>query len=343
MANLLEDLVNPENFHGPVDISGFDTSHLMDDLKQMYLIRRAEEIIGDNVVNGTIKCPCHLGIGQEATAVGLSRYLRSSDRVFGGHRSHTHYLGLRGDVYKLFAETLGKIDGCSKGMGGSMHLYDPTIGFGGSVPIVGASVPIAVGAGLAAKKDDTGDLAVSYLGDSACEEGAVQESFNLASLMKLPVIFVVENNLFASHMHIDLRQPSNSTARFAESHGIPYKVIDGNNITDIYKTAKVAVEHCREGKGPYFIESMTYRWRGHVGPREDTDVGVKRADDLSKWKKRDPIRRLKDALINNNDISEHAFSDITNFINKELDDLWSKALDAPYPPDSLLKESVYNS
>ena len=99
-------------------------------------------------------------------------------------------------------------------------------------------------------------------------------------------------------MHIDLRQPHNSTARFAEAHGIPFKVIDGNNLTDIYEASEEAVKHCREDKGPYFIEAMTYRWRGHVGPREDIDVGVKRKDDLNKWKKRDPIRRLKDSLIN---------------------------------------------
>ena len=341
MANLLGDLVNPDKYQEPINISGFDTNYLIDDLKQIYVIRRVEEIIGDNIVTGVIKCPCHLGIGQEATAVGLSRYLRSSDRVFGGHRSHTHYLGLRGSVYKLFAETLGKLDGCSKGMGGSMHLYDPSIGFGGSVPIVGASVPIATGAALAAKKDNVGDIAVSYLGDSACEEGAVQESFNLASIMKLPIIFVVENNLFASHMHIDLRQPHNSTARFAEAHGIPFKVIDGNNLTDIYEASQEAVKHCRENKGPYFIEAMTYRWRGHVGPREDTDVGVKRKDDLNTWKKRDPIRRLKDSLINKNVLSENDFNEITKLIDKNLDEQWQKALDAPYPPKSLLTEIVY--
>jgi TPP-dependent pyruvate/acetoin dehydrogenase alpha subunit len=341
MTNSLGDLVNPDKYQEPINILNFDSKALIDDLKQMYLIRRAEEIIADNIVNGTITCPCHLGIGQEATAVGLSRYLRSSDRVFGGHRSHTHYLGLRGSVYKLFAETLGKLDGCSKGMGGSMHLYDPSIGFGGSVPIVGASVPIATGAALAAKKDKLGDIAVSYLGDSACEEGAVQESFNLASIMKLPIIFVVENNLFASHMHIDLRQPHNSTSRFAEAHGIPFKVIDGNNLTDIYEASEEAVKHCREDKGPYFIEAMTYRWRGHVGPREDIDVGVKRKDDLNKWKKRDPIRRLKDSLINKNVLSEDDFNEITKLIDKDLDEQWLKALSALYPPESLLTEIVY--
>ncbi|MDA9945246.1 thiamine pyrophosphate-dependent dehydrogenase E1 component subunit alpha [Schleiferiaceae bacterium] len=343
MAILPKNLVNPEYYWDPINISGLDTNYLIDDLKQMYIIRRAEEIIGDNIVNGNIKCPCHLGIGQEATAVGLSRYLRPSDRVFGGHRSHTHYLALRGSTYKLFAETLGKLDGCSKGMGGSMHLYDPSIGFGGSVPIVGASVPIATGAALAAQKDNKGDIAVSYLGDSACEEGAVQESFNLASLMKLPVIFVVENNFFASHMHIDLRQSSNSTARFAEAHGIPFKIIDGNNLSEVYKVSNEAVKHCRENKGPYFIESITYRWRGHVGPREDTDVGVKRKDDLDKWKQRDPIRRLKEALINENIFTQKDFVNMTSRINKELDEKWEQALRAAYPPKSLLTEIVYKS
>lgn len=341
MKNQLHDLVNPDKFQDSLNIEGFDDGILIDDLKQMYIIRRAEEIIAENIVNGTVKCPCHLGIGQEATAVGLSRFLRNSDRVFGGHRSHTHYLGLKGSVYKLFAETLGKLDGCSKGMGGSMHLYAPEVGFGGSVPIVGASVPIATGAALAAKKDKSDDIAVSYLGDSACEEGAVQESFNLASVLKLPIIFVVENNLFASHMHINERQPLNSTARFAEAHGIPWKVIDGNDLTEIYNVSEEAVKHCRTNKGPYFIEAVTYRWRGHVGPREDTDVGVKRKDDLNKWKKRDPIRRLKDSLIEYKFISENDFLKMKEEINQDLSGQWKKALNAPYPPNEFLTEITY--
>ena len=226
-------------------------------------------------------------------------------------------------------------------MGGSMHLFDPEVGFGGSVPIVGASVPIATGSALAAKKDGFGDIAVSYLGDSACEEGAVQESFNLASIMKLPVIFVVENNLFASHMHIELRQPLNSTSRFAKAHGIPFEVIDGNNLTKIYKASEKAVEHCRNNKGPFFIEALTYRWRGHVGPREDVDVGVKRKDDLVKWKKRDPIKRLKESLINVNAITAAEFENIKNQIDVDLNKNWKKALKSAYPDVELLTKIVY--
>lgn len=339
--NYFDKLVDSNNFQGELNISGFDPNYLIDDLKQMYIIRRVEEIIAENINLGIVKCPCHLGIGQEATAVGLSRFLRPSDRVFGSHRSHTHYLGLKGSEFKLFAEILGKVEGCSKGMGGSMHLYDPSIGFGGSVPIVGASVPIATGAALAAKRDKSSDIAVSYLGDSACEEGAVQESFNLASIMGLPVLFVVENNLFASHMHIDQRQPYGSTARFAEAHRIPFLVIDGNNLTEIYKASEEATKYCREDNGPFFIEAVTYRWRGHVGPREDIDVGVKRKDDLDQWKRRDPIRRLKDSLINENLFSEADFDKMTKQIDLKLDTYWEMALKSPYPPQELLLDTVY--
>lgn len=342
IMNLSEELLNPEKLTSDLIISGLNHKHLIEDLQQIYTIRRVEEIIGDNVANGTIKCPCHLGIGQEAIAVGLSRFLRPSDKVFGGHRSHTHYLGLGGSIYKLFAEVLGKYDGCSKGMGGSMHLYDPSVGFSGSVPIVGASVPIAVGAALALKKDKSNDVSVSYLGDSACEEGSVQESFNLASVMELPVLFVVENNLFASHMHINLRQPYSSTARFAVAHNIPFNIIDGNDLTEIYKAAKQAINHCRKKRKPYFIEAITYRWRGHVGPREDIDVGVKRKDDLSKWKKRDPLKRLKESLIKEKIMTENNFEEMKNKIDLNLHDLWEKALNASYPKEELLTNIVYS-
>ena len=180
----------------------------------MITIRTAEERLGELVENGDVVCPAHLAVGQEAIPVGVSHYLRPTDRVFGGHRSHGHYLGLGGGLYQLFAEVLGRSDGCSGGMGGSMHLYAPDVGFMGSVPIVAATVPIAVGAGLAAKKDGANAVAVTYFGDGAVEEGVIHESLNLAAHMKLPVLFVCENNFYASHMDIRQRQPGDRTARF---------------------------------------------------------------------------------------------------------------------------------
>src|SRR5690606_8272404 len=160
--------------------------------------------------------------------------------------------------------------GCSKGMGGSMHLYAKEHGFWGSVPIVGATISMAVGAGLAAQMDKPDrkdmDVGVAYFGDGAAEEGVLHESLNFAAKFKVPVIFVCENNLFSSHLHILLRQPKDKVARYAESHDVNVEVVDGNDIEAVSKAAKRLVDAARNGEGPGFLEAVTYRWRGHVGP-----------------------------------------------------------------------------
>ncbi len=186
----LGDLIDPNRYHEPIDLKNASPAALIQQLKMMVLIRKAEEKIADGVTAGKLRCPCHLGIGQEAIAVGISAKLRATDRVFGGHRSHPHYLALGGSLYGLFAETLGRETGCSKGMGGSMHLYAEDKGFVGSVPIVAATVPLAVGAALAAQKDKRGNIGVSYFGDGSAEEGDVHESLNFASVIRLPMLFV---------------------------------------------------------------------------------------------------------------------------------------------------------
>jgi len=338
LPNGLED---PNRYHEPLDVSGRDSSVLLQQLHLMLTIRRAEEIIGEMVTAGVVKCPAHLGIGQEAVAVGVSRWLRSTDRIFGAHRSHSHFLALGAPVTQLFAEILGRVTGASRGMGGSMHIYSREHGFQGSVPIVAASVPIATGAGLAAKMDGNGDVAVSYFGDGAMEEGAVHESLNLASTMQLPVIFVCENNFFASHMHIDIRQPANSIARFAKAHNIPSYVVDGNNVLTVNDAAQEAVCRGREGGGPSFIEAVTYRWRGHVGPREDLDVGVKRSDDIGLWKKRDPIARLVNGLLRSGSLSPQVYEEIQDRVETEIHEAWRMAKSAPFPDASSLLDWVY--
>ena len=267
----LGSLGNPSNFHEPIDISEFNEKRFISALKLMKLIRRSEEILGENVENGLIKCPCHLSIGQEAIPVGISQFLNSRDYVFGNHRSHGHFLALTKDVHGLFAETLGKVSGSSKGMGGSMHVIGKDYGFHGSVPIVSATIPVSVGAGLTAKLKQNKSVSVSYFGDGTTEEGTFHESLNLAAYYKLPTLFVCENNLFSSHMHINERQPFDSVARFADIHNIPSDSIDGNNLTEVMKVAKKAINYIRNGSGPFFIEAVTYRWRGHVGPDENVN------------------------------------------------------------------------
>ena len=274
-------LADSAALHGPLQfLDGDDAASFVPAVARMLRIRLTEEKIGEGVADGTIKCPCHLAIGQEAAALGVALHLRKTDRAFGAHRSHAHFLAMGGSLHGLFAEVLGKDTGVSRGMGGSMHLLAREDGFFGSVPIVGATIPIAVGAGLAAKMDGTGDIAVSFFGDGATEEGAFHESMNLARVLDAPVLFACENNMYSSHLHIDLRQPSNSVARYATAHGVPSIVVDGNDVVAVARAVGEALVTMRAGGGPFMIECVTYRWRGHVGHREDEDVGVLRKHDL---------------------------------------------------------------
>jgi TPP-dependent pyruvate/acetoin dehydrogenase alpha subunit len=343
MHYLLGELANPEKFHGPISIGEFQPSALRDFIKQMLMIRCAEEQIGKEIISGSVKCPCHLAIGQEAVAVALSPHVHKGDKVFGTHRSHAHYLALGGDLYKLFAEILGKDEGCSRGMGGSMHLIDKANHLYGTVPIVGATIPIATGAGLAAKMSAKQEVSVSFFGDGASEEGVLHESLNLASNMNLPVIFICENNFFSSHLHINLRQPSDSIARFAQAHSIACEIVDGNDVIALHNCYESAFRKCRNGKGPFFIEAVTYRWRGHVGPSEDIDVGVSREDDLGKWKKRDPIARLYDGMVKSGIPNLPDTGQLMEEERVKVQKLWEKALQAPYPPDESLLARVYGS
>ena len=335
-------LGDPEQLNGAIDLHDYPKDRLVKALHDMMLIRVVEEVIAEMVIAGDVKCPAHLTIGQEAAAVGVAANLRTTDRAFGCHRSHGHYLSMGGSLQGIMDEVLGKGTGCSKGMGGSMHLTAKEVGFYGSVPIVAGTVPLAVGAGLAAKKDGNGDIGVAFFGDGACEEGVVHESLNAASTLDIPVLFVVENNLFSSHMDIHLRQPTDRVARFAEANGVKSVTLDGNDVVQMMDVVGTLIEDMRNDPKPVFIEAITYRWRGHVGPNEDADVGIRRSvSELEAWKGRDPVRRLVDALINRGDYSDQDFVDLTNQIRKDVNDARDKAYAAPYPDDSLLLEAVY--
>lgn len=338
---MLGDLADPNHYTKPIAIGSRATVELAEMLRRMVTIRVVEEFIGDRVEEGAVKCPCHLAIGQEAVAVGVASALRPSDRVFGTHRSHGHFLAQGGGVYELLAEILGKAEGCSHGMGGSMHLHDASIGFLGSVPIVGATVPLAVGAALAAKMEGAGDVAVAYFGDGAMEEGVVHESLNFASQFELPMIFVVENNLFSSHLHIRERQPADSVARFATAHEMNVHVVDGNDVVVVADSAEQLVREARAGRGPGFLEAVTYRWRGHVGASEDQDVGVDRKEGLAQWKARDPIGRLEATLVDGRDMEAGELAEFETSVRAECSQLWQRALASPFPDPSALLSMVY--
>ena len=261
--------------------------------RAMLLIRLTEERIAALIEGGEIKTPCHLCIGQEAVAAGVCAALNQEDSIWGGHRSHGHYLAKGGNLHALMAEIFGKTTGCSKGRGGSMHLVAPEIGLYGTVPLVGATIPLAVGAALASTLRGDGHVAVAFFGDGATEEGHFHESMNFAALYRLPVLFVCENNFYSTHMALADRRPQDNIAQTADLYGIPGQRIDGNDAVVVYEAALEAAARARAGQGPTLLECRTYRWRGHVGPAWDLDVGGQRRRELEEWLPQDPIPRVR--------------------------------------------------
>ena len=344
--NNLDDLIDPASLHDDICIEGFDEKTLKGFIHLMITIRKTEQKLAEGRRDGLIGGPVHLGVGQEAIAVGVSQKLRPTDRVFGAHRSHSHLLALNPNFYKLFAEVLGKETGFSKGMGGSMHLYDQSNGFYGSVPIVAGTVPLAVGAGLAAKMQSLNgqdfDIGVAYIGDGAVEEGVVHESFNLASTLNIPILFVIENNLFASHMHISQRQPLNDISRFATANKMQSAVVDGNDVVTVAKVACEFISNARGGGGPALIEAITYRWYGHVDWRDDIDVGIERSlVDVENWKSRDPVLRLSRAIIKKGIWSYDEQKDFESALDSDIASAWNKAMNDEYPSAEATLKYVY--
>ena len=314
-------------------------------LLQMYRgmlrIRRVEEWIADLVSSGEIKTPCHLCIGQEAIATGICAALMKDDYVWGGHRSHGHYLAKGGNLSAMMAEIFGRKQGCSHGRGGSMHLFAAEVGILGTVPLVAATIPLAVGAALAAKLRGDRTVSVSFFGDGALEEGHAHESLNLAGLYRLPVIFVCENNFYASHMQLLERRATDNIPKCGEAHGVRSLSVDGNDVVAVYEAAVGAVAAAREGAGPSLLECRTYRWRGHVGASWDMDVGVKRKDELGSWLVKDPVARAQSCL-EALGMSQDEFSQIESEIRAEVEEAVEFARRGVPPSDYELFEHVFH-
>lgn len=340
--NIFLDLIDPRKYQNSYKIRNYTADYCENLFRKLTLIRESEIKIAKERKSGVIGCPVHLSAGQEAIPIAISEHLSKSDYVFGAHRSHAHILALGSSVRKLFAELLGKTTGLSKGYGGSMHLHDKTVGFMGSVPIVGGTISIAVGAGLAIKQKKSDGIAIAYLGDGAVEEGVFHESLNFAKINNLPVLFVIENNLFSSHMDIIKRQPSSFTSRFAKANLIDYEIVDGNNILEVIKTSKELIKNIREDQKPGLIEAITYRWFGHVDWREDIDVGTNRCkEQLNEWKKRCPIKRFSSSLIEEKIFNESELNNIKLEIINEINNAWETALKDPKPEKNTLLRNVY--
>ena len=263
----------------------------------MLRIRRIEEALAKRYTEQEMRCPMHLCIGQEAIAVGVGAAILVSDKMYSNHRAHGHYLAKGGNLNAMVAELYGRASGCCGGRGGSMHMIDLDVGFMGATPIVGGTVPLAVGSAWASKLQKKTDVTVIFLGDGCFEEGVVHESLNFASLHHLPILFVCENNDFSVYTRRNERQPDRSIHQIAAAHGIKTAHGDGNDIELVFNLVNKAVEDLRMGKGPWFLEFTAYRWREHCGPDFDDHLEYRTVEEIEGGKAACPIERFeKNAL-----------------------------------------------
>jgi TPP-dependent pyruvate/acetoin dehydrogenase alpha subunit len=316
-------------------------------LRKMYVtmvrIRKFEEKVAELLLapKKEITTPCHIYIGQEAIATGVCSVLKKDDWVFSTHRSHGHFIAKGGSLKALMAELYCKKTGCSKGRGGSMHIASPEQGLPGSSAMVGGTIPIAVGAALAFSMQNKDAVSVAFFGDGAVSEGVFYESLNFASLKKSPVIFVCENNLYCTHLPVSECLADTNIYKKAEAFGMPGIKIDGNNVIEVYRTAKKAIEEAHSRKGPTLIECMTYRWRGHVGPYDDLDKGLRSKEELDYWMSRCPIKIFEKFLLGQGLMSESERVSITKAVSEEIDQAVTFARESPYPNETELLNGVF--
>ena len=309
--------------------------------QDMLRIRMIEEGIADRYADQEMRCPVHLSIGQEASAVGVGHALLHTDRVFSTHRCHAHYLAMDGNLNAMLAEIYGKAAGCIGGRGGSMHLSDPAKGLIASVPIVASSIPLAVGTALSDQIDGNKNVSVTFFGDASVEEGVFHESANFASLRKLPVLFVCENNLYSVYTPLKDRQPSRPLTELARAHGMNSIHADGNDVVAVFNAAQDAVARARWGEGPTFLLLDTYRWREHCGPGFDNHIGYRTEAEYEAWHAKCPIKTSREILMHQQMLSPSDEDAMVVGFRREIDMAFEFAKTSPLPEPSWASAHVY--
>jgi len=311
----------------------------------MLRIRLAEEKLVEPILDGTVRCPVHLYSGEEAVACGIGANLLQKDYIFGNHRSHGHYLAKGGDLKKMIAEIYCKETGCCGGRGGSMHLIDPGNGVLGIAPIVAGTISLALGAALASSIRKDGRVAVTFFGDGATGEGVLYEAMNFASIKKLPIIFACENNLYSTHLPIREIRVKGQIVEVANPFGITSYQVDGNDVLAVYEAAKKATEQCRAGKGPVFMEFLTYRFRGHVGPDDNVQgahTDIRPAAEIKKWLEKDPIIQFEKYLSENNLLDSEILKNIKSMIAAEVEEAVKFAVESNRPHKDEVTKYVFS-
>jgi TPP-dependent pyruvate/acetoin dehydrogenase alpha subunit len=295
-------------------------------------IRAVEEKIALEYPKGEIRCPVHLSIGQEfiSAVVGINQ--DNIDTVVSTHRAHAHYLAKGGNLTQMIAEIYGKVTGCCKGRGGSMHLIDLSAGFLGSSAIVGSSIPIGVGAALSHKLKSSSALSFVFFGDGAVEQGVFYESINFSAVHKLPIVFICENNFYSVYTNLNQRQPqSREIHKMVGAMGVKSLKVDSSNILNCIRETKEIISYARSSSDPVFLEFETYRWLEHCGPNDDNDLGYRPKGELEKWKAKDWLINFEKVLLEGESLSANQIVSMKERVDLEVEMAFILAKKDPFP------------
>ncbi|MFA5026753.1 MAG: pyruvate dehydrogenase (acetyl-transferring) E1 component subunit alpha [Candidatus Methylomirabilota bacterium] len=317
-----------------------DKQLAMDLLSQMLLVRRFEEKAAEMYSQGKIGGFLHLAVGMEASCVGAISTLRSDDYVIAGYREHGHALAKGADPKKCMAELFGKLGGLSKGKGGSMHFFDRERNFLGGTGIVGGQIPIGTGAGLAINYRGGDQVCLVFFGDGAVGQGVFHESLNLASIWRLPVIYIVENNLYAMGTALTRNQAVTDLYKKADAYNVYGEQVNGMDVLAVREAVGRAVERARREKSPSFLEIRTYRFRGH-SMRDPAAAVYRNREEVEEWKKSDPIVLLWDRMSRDGLITEAEYTALDHTIAQVVEEAVQFAEASPEPPLSELLTDVY--
>lgn len=307
-------------------------------LARMWLIRAFEEKASELYAKGRIRGLLHLGIGQEGSAVGAISRLAPPDRVFGSHRAHAHAIAKGADPVRLMAELAGRTTGYCGGKGGSMHIAAPEVGFATATGIVAGNLPLALGDAWAATLEGSDRIAVAFFGDGAGQAGSFHETLNIASLWRLPMVFVCENNGYAEFTPLSAHTKVERLADYAGVYGMPASTVDGNDVFAVHAAMGEAVARARAGEGPTFVEALTYRLRGHY---EGDPAKYRELSELADWKHKDPIARFATALAERGLVDDATSVALSTEARAHVDAAADEALTGPIPDgDDLLRDVV---
>jgi pyruvate dehydrogenase E1 component alpha subunit len=313
-------------------------TQLLELYRRMVMIRQFEEKTAEMYARGKITGFCHLYAGEEAVAVGAIYALYDKDYVLSTYREHGHCLAKGADPRLVMAELFGKVTGISKGRGGSMHLFDPDLRFMGGYAIVGGGLPIATGLGLSVQYNEGPEVVCCFFGDGALPQGAFHESLNMASLWKLPVVFVCENNFYGMGTMVQNAICQEELYRFAEPYKMPGVRVDGMDVLEVYGATMEAVARAREGDGPSLIEAVTYRFRGH-SMSDPAEYRSKREERI--WQERDPIKNLRRRMLGERHLAEARLGDIDAAVAREIEEAVKFADESPEPSVDELGKGIY--